>query len=67
MKRTGFVEHKGRIEEMDRSFDVAFWQTQPPAARFAAAWELIIHAQKVKGQDVRQLRLQRSIESFQRQ
>jgi hypothetical protein len=67
MERTGFIERKGRIEELDRSFDVAFWQAQSPTDRFAAAWELIIHAYKVKGEDVRQFRLQRSVESFQRQ
>jgi hypothetical protein len=65
--RTGFVERRGRIEELDRSFDLEFWQAQPPAARFQAAWELIVHASKVKGLDVRQLRLQRSVEAFQRQ
>jgi hypothetical protein len=65
--RTGFVERKGKIQELDRSFDLAFWQSQPHQARFAAAWELIVHASKIKGQDVRQLRLHRSIEAFQRQ
>ena len=65
--RTGFVERRGKIQELDRSFDLAFWQNQSPQARFSAAWELIIHASKVKGQDVRQLRLQRSVEAFQRQ
>lgn len=65
--RTGFVERRGKIQELDRSFDLAFWQNQSPQARFLAAWELIVHASKVKGQDVRQLRLHRSIEAFQRQ
>jgi len=65
--RTNFVERKGRLEDLDRSFDLKFWQAQPPSARFDAAWELIVHAMKVKGRDVRQLRLQRSVENFQRQ
>ncbi len=65
--RTGIVERRGRIEELDRSFDLEFWQAQEPQARFAAAWELIVHANAVKGNDVRQLRLQRSVETFQRQ
>ena len=65
--RTGFVERRGKIQELDRSFDLAFWQNQSPQARFLAAWELIVHASKVKGQDVRQLRLHRSVEAFQRQ
>jgi hypothetical protein len=65
--RTGFVEHTGRIEDLDRSFDLAFWQAQTPTARFQASWELILHAAKVQGLDVRQLRLDRSVENFQRQ
>jgi len=66
MKRA-FVKRKGKISELDRSFDLKFWQSQSPDARFAAVWELIAHANKVKGKDVRQLRLQRSVENFQRQ
>ena len=66
MKRV-FRERKGKISELDRSFDLMFWQSQSPDARFAAVWELIVHANKVKGKDVRQLRLQRSVENFQRQ
>ena len=65
--RTGFIERKGKLSELDRSFDLEFWQAQPPKARFDAAWELIVHTIRVKGQDVRQLRLQRSVETFQRQ
>ena len=61
------MERKGRLEELDRSFDLTFWQAQSPTARFDAAWELIVHAYKVKGWDVRQLRLQRSVENYQRQ
>ena len=65
--RTGFVERKGSLEELDRSFDLKFWLSQPPQARFQAAWELVLHTWRVKGNDVRQLRLHRSIETFQRQ
>lgn len=60
-------ERKGKLAELDRSFDLEFWQAQSSGARFQAAWELIQHAWKVKGYDVRQLRLQRSVGSFQRQ
>jgi len=64
--RANFIEKCGKIEQMDRSFDLKFWQSQPPQARFDASWELVIHYMKVKGNDVRQLRLQRSITNFQR-
>ena len=62
-----FSERKGKLADLDRSFDLKFWQAQPATERFKAAWELVIHAWRVKGHDVRQLRLQRSVENFQRQ
>jgi hypothetical protein len=65
--RTNFTERKGKLQDLDRSFDLKFWQAQTAQARFDATWELIVHAAKVKGQDVHQLRLQRSVENFQRQ
>lgn len=61
------MEKRGRIEDLDRSFDVQYWQAQPEAARFAAAWELVELAWKLKGRDPRELRLQRTVENFQRQ
>ena len=60
------MEKKGKIPDLDRSFDRSFWQMQTPIERFNATWELIIHAYRVKGNDVRQLRLHRSIEKLQR-
>ena len=64
--KTDIVERRAKLEDSDRSFDLRFWQAQPPRARFDAAWELIVHYAKAKGLDVRQLRLQRSVETFQR-
>jgi hypothetical protein len=61
-----FVERRGRLKDLDRSFDLKFWQEQPAKARFDASWELVVHYMKVKGRDVRQLRLQRSVTHFQR-
>lgn len=65
--RNGIIERRGKLEDLDRSFDLQFWQTQTPQARFAAAWELIVFASELKGVDVHQLRLQRSVATFQRQ
>jgi len=67
MIRQGFTERRGKITELDRSFDLEFWQGQSPQERFVAAWELVVHAARVKGIHVRQLRLHRSVENFQRQ
>lgn len=60
------MERKGKIEDLHRSFDLQFWQAQSDAAKFAAAWELVITAYQIKGKDLNELRLQRSIEHFQR-
>ncbi len=57
---------KGKLEDLDRSFDLSFWQAQDDTARFAASWELVVFAEKLKGKDGYQLRLQRSVETFQR-
>ena len=65
--KSNFMERRGRLKDMDKSFDLEFWQSQPPKARFDAVWEMIVHYMKVKGQDVRQLRLQRSVTHFGRQ
>lgn len=61
------MERYGRIEEMDRSFDIAFWQRLGPAAIFEAAWQMVVdvHSRHPGGED--ELRLRRSVESFQRQ
>jgi len=56
----------GRIEDMDRSFDLAFWQAQDATARWKAGWELVEFYLKLKGR-TNELRLQRTVESFQRQ
>jgi hypothetical protein len=62
--RTNFMERRGKLQDMDRSFDLKFWQAQPPRVCFDAVWEMIVHAAKVNGQDVRQLRLQRNVSLF---
>lgn len=61
------VERRGKLEDLDRSFDIEFWQSSTPQARFEAMWDLIVQTEKMKGRDVRQLRLQRTVENFQRQ
>jgi hypothetical protein len=63
----GFVmERFGRISDMDRSFDIEYWQRQADAAIYRAAWELIELYHRDQGKGPHELRLQRSIESFQR-
>ena len=65
--KTIIMERRGKIADLDRTFDLQFWQAQTSQARFDAAWEMIVYAWRMKGNDVRQLRLHRSVETFQRQ
>lgn len=67
MEKQIILEKRGKITDLDRSFDLEFWQAQPAQARFDAAWELVLHYAKAKNLDVHQLRLQRTVENFQRQ
>ena len=59
------MAQKVPLHSADRSFDVRFWQAQDSTARFQAAWELIEHYLKRKGR-TDELRLQRTVVSFQR-
>ena len=57
----------GRIEEMNRSFDIEYWQRQGDAAIYREAWELVEAYWRDRGLNPDELRLQRSIATFQRQ
>jgi hypothetical protein len=55
-------ERYGKLADMDRSFDVDYWQRLGPHAIFEAAWQIIdVHSQKPGGAD--DLRLRRSVET----
>jgi len=60
------MEGLSHIEDLDRSFDIEYWQRQNSAARFAAAWELVVFAHQRKGGDGSELRLQRTFEHLER-
>jgi hypothetical protein len=51
------------VKEMDRSFDIEFWQRQGDTAIFNAAWELVEFYLRSKG--INESRLQRNIVHFQ--
>jgi hypothetical protein len=67
--REGFefvMERFGSIRELDRSFDIEYWQRQGDAAIFRAAWELVELYYRDQDMDPNELRLQRSLEALQR-
>ena len=60
------MERVSRVGELDRSFDIEYWQRQDSDARATAAWELVVFAHERKGGDPSELELQRTVESLQR-
>ena len=66
-KPTSFtMERYGALRDMDRSFDIEYWQRLGPEAIFEAAWQLAVeaHSQRSGGED--ELRLRRTVEPFHR-
>ncbi len=60
------MERFGKLKDMDRSFDIEFWQRQGDAAIFRAAWEMVEMYYRDRGLDLNELKLQKHIECFQR-
>jgi hypothetical protein len=58
------MERYGPMRQMDRSFDIEYWQRQGDAAIFQAAWELVESYWREAGKNPDALRLQRSVEAF---
>jgi hypothetical protein len=56
----------GKIEDAEVFPDMAFWLSQTDEYRFDQAWEMVIAAHEIRGEDLRESRLQRNIASFQR-
>lgn len=55
-----------KLSDMDRSFDMEYWQRQGDAAIFNAAWELVEIYMRDRGMAPDECRLQRTVENFQR-
>jgi hypothetical protein len=56
----------GRLEDAPRFPDLEYWQTQSDDAKFDVAWEMVVEAHLIRGEDLSESRLQRSVASFQR-
>lgn len=56
----------GRLEDAERFPDIQYWQNQTDEVKFATAWEMVVDAHAIKGEDLSESRLQRSVAGFQR-
>ncbi|MGI8669872.1 MAG: hypothetical protein ACR2J3_08485 [Aridibacter sp.] len=62
MSRLTTVEEQG-----DRTFDVEFWQRLSDEQRMQAVWDLVVFDYEIKGKNLDELRLQRTVENLRRQ
>ena len=62
--RSFVMERKGRIQDLDRSFDLEYWQRLGPEAIFSAAWQMVLDILKDRDIHAPEPRLQRSVEAF---
>ena len=51
----------GRLEDAEKYPDVKYWQSQPHEVVFDAVWQMVVDAHKMKGEDLSESRLQRSV------
>ena len=56
----------GKLEDAQRFPDLQYWQAQTDEEKFATAWEMVVDSHALKGEDLSESRLQRSVASFQR-
>lgn len=66
-KRPVIMSRLVKLEDADRTFDIEYWQRQGDAAIFAAAWEMVMVANKIKGKDASKLTFQRTLTKLKRQ
>ena len=55
-----------KVKDMDRSFDLLFWKRVGAEGRFAAAWQMVSEVNAIKGKEIGESRLQRSVQNIKR-
>jgi len=55
------VTKLGRVADLNRDFDLAYWQKQSPALRMAAVWDLVVFHHKLRKRPPDELRLNRTL------
>jgi len=65
MQERVIKEWYGRIEHAEPFPDIEYWQRQSDLAKFDVAWDMVIEAHLIKGEDLRESRLQRTVGGLQ--
>lgn len=55
-----------RSVDLDRSFDLLFWKEVGAEGRFEAAWQMVLELGAMRGMEIGESRLQRSVQGIQR-
>lgn len=73
IKEAKFIDKNNRVvmtqltsieDQGNRSFDIEFWQRLNDEQRMQAVWDLVVIDYELKGKDLNELRLQRTVENF---
>ena len=59
MARIASIEEQG-----SHSFDIEFWQRLSDEQRMQAVWDLVVFDYELKGKNLNELRLQRTVEAL---
>lgn len=66
MKKREIKIWYGKLEDAEKYPDLKFWQKQSDDAKFAAAWQMVLEAHELKGENLRESRLSRTVANFER-
>lgn len=75
IKEAKFIDKNNRLvmsqlttveEQGNRAFDIEFWQRLSDERRLQAVWDLVIFDYELKGKNLDELRLQRTVENLRR-
>jgi hypothetical protein len=75
IKESKFIDKNNRLvmtklstveEQGNRSFDIEFWQRLSDEKRLQAVWDLVVFDWELKGKNLNELGLQRSVENIRR-
>ena len=75
IKEAKFIDKNNRVvmtqlttieEQGNRSFDIEFWQRLTDEKRMQAVWDLVVFDYELKGKNLNELRLQRTVENLRR-
>ena len=75
IRETKYINKNNRVvmsqlttieEQGNRSFDIEFWQRLSDEQRMQAVWDLVVFDYELKGKNLDELRLQRTVENLHR-